>query len=963
MRNLRNLLLFIVIIFAAYSLAGFLVLPPILKSMVVKNLSQSLDRPVSIERVKLNPYKLSLTAEGICINDQDGTSEFVSVNELFLNLQSMSALKRALIVRELKLVNPCVHIVRVNENTFNFSDLFETGNDSHQGTPLKFSVENIQVFGGRIDVEDTPIGKHHVAHDITIAIPFISNIDYFADVFVQPRFEAMVNGKPVFLQGETKPFHDSLETTLNIDFKQIDIPYYLAYIPQKFGFKIPAGRLDIEALLIFMQYKDRAPTLEIEGTCVVKNLAVMDMQDQPMLGLPELLIQIAPSRPLERQIHVERIALNSPQLAVTRLATGSLNLELVGENRPEQASPVEETPETNPLSLAIDAVDITDGSISFTDLSTSNPVKLDIGRFSLNTVGISTTSKNPAELNLTCTIGEKGSLSAQSSFLLNPLSGEVKLDLRGVELSWFQPYLSDRFDLIISRGSASTTGTCTFTTKRDEEPRISFTGNVQVVRLASVDRAHAEDFARFSSLSVKGISLSTHPNILSLSDISLVEPYVRITLFEDGSLNIRNIFSTKTREEQEIMEPNDQEPEQEPAFQSVTVGKVYLNKGTIAFQDRSVKPEYTSELSYIDGSITGLSSEAVKRADVALSARLNNHSPLSITGSINPLQEDLFVDLTASLTDIDLSPATPYSGKYVGYTIRKGKLSLDLDYLIEQKTLESTNTIIIDQLTFGEPVESPDSMNLPVKLATALLKDRQGRINLDLPVTGRTDDPEFRVGKVILQMIVNIVTKAAASPFGALSALYPGAEQLQHIEFPFGSARLSDGSEEKIQTLTQILADKPSLSIEIQGSVDMVQDRQALVTVIFERKLKAQKLADMLKKGMKPVELDEITIPADEFEAYLEMAYKAETFPKPKNVLGLEKSLPAEEMKNMIMEHITVGESELRTLAMSRAQAIQDSIAGHEQVGADRIFLIEPTDLTPETIEGVSSARVSLTIQ
>ena len=213
---------------------------------------------------------------------------------------------------------------------------------------------------------------------------------------------------------------------------------------------------------------------------------------------------------------------------------------------------------------------------------------------------------------------------------------------------------------------------------------------------------------------------------------------------------------------------------------NIKIGTITLQGGKIDFSDRSVKPEYSTRLSEIGGRISGLSSEETTIADVELRGKLNDYAPLEITGKINPLREDLYVDLKARFKDIDLSPTTPYSGKYVGYTIEKGKLSFDLKYLIVKKKLDSQNYIFLDQFTFGDKVESPQATKLPVKLAIALLKDRKGEIKLDLPVTGSLDDPKFSVWGIILKILINLISKAATSPFSLLGAVFGGGEELSY---------------------------------------------------------------------------------------------------------------------------------------------------------------------------------------
>ena len=191
--------------------------------------------------------------------------------------------------------------------------------------------------------------------------------------------------------------------------------------------------------------------------------------------------------------------------------------------------------------------------------------------------------------------------------------------------------------------------------------------------------------------------------------------------------------------------------------------------------------------------------------------KFNDYVPLEIVGKINPWKEHFYIDLTASFRNFELSPLSPYSGKYAGYTIDKGQLLFDLKYLIVQKKLESRNRIFLDQFTFGEKVESPDAVKLPVRLAVSLLKDRQGRIDLDIPVTGNIDDPKFSIWGIVRKIIRNILVKAATSPFALLGSLFGGGEDLSYIEFDYGKPGLNERAMKKLETLTKALHERPAI--------------------------------------------------------------------------------------------------------------------------------------------------------
>ena len=280
----------------------------------------------------------------------------------------------------------------------------------------------------------------------------------------------------------------------------------------------------------------------------------------------------------------------------------------------------------------------------------------------------------------------------------------------------------------------------------------------------------------------------------------------------------------------------------------LAIGLIALKNGKIIFIDRSVSPVHTTTLTDINGTVRDIAPKQGKKAAVALNTRINNSAPLKITGTLNPFKDGLSLDLKVLLQDMDLSPFTPYSGKFVGYTIQKGKLSLDLHYTIEDKKLDSTNDVFIDQFDFGETVKSPDAIDLPVKLGVSLLKDSSGKIKLNLPVTGRLDDPQFSIFGIILKVLKNILIKAATSPFSLIGSMVGAKEDLSCVIFDPGSARLNEAEKAKLDALAKALADRPNLSMEISGFVDADADRQGLVDKEFEKQLLAGKKGKKAKK-------------------------------------------------------------------------------------------------------------------
>jgi uncharacterized membrane protein len=291
---------------------------------------------------------------------------------------------------------------------------------------------------------------------------------------------------------------------------------------------------------------------------------------------------------------------------------------------------------------------------------------------------------------------------------------------------------------------------------------------------------------------------------------------------------------------------------------------------------------------------------------------------VEISGRVNPLAAELFVDIKASARDIELPPLSAYSAKYAGYGIEKGKLSMDVKYFIENRKLSAENRVVLDQLTFGDKVESPTATKLPVLLAVALLKDRNGVIDIDLPISGSIDDPQFSVGGLIVRVIVNLLVKVVTSPFALIGSLVGGGEELSYVEFAPGSAQVGADAQAKLQSIGKALADRPALKLDIAGRVDPEADREGLRKASLERQVRAQKAKELGKAA----DAADVAVDAAEYPKYLAAAYRAADFPKPRNVIGFVKDLPVPEMETLLLSHASATDEDLRRLAYERAHSV-----------------------------------------
>jgi uncharacterized protein involved in outer membrane biogenesis len=977
MRRFTKLLIGFIILVALIGIAGLFILPPVLKPILIEKLSKAVHRQAAIEKISINPYLLTLSLKGFSLKEPGQPSVFLSFDELFIDAEGIASLfKRAVVLKEIRLTRPYVSISRRDGSSYNFSDLIPK-EEKREEKPFHFSLNNISIVDASIDFDDKPMKTRHTVRRMNFSIPSISNIAHQVNTYVEPRFSAVINGDPYELKGKTKPFADSRETIFDVNFLDVDVPHYLNYVPVKLNGKLSSMQLDAKMNVSFIVPKGKMPIVKLTGDIALRKIALDDGKKNKILRLPALNVTLASVDPLIPDIHLAKIFIDSPEIMVRRDKEGSINLlNLMAEEKPEKKKEPAVIGEKKPaLKFLVDEVTLKSARAAFADDVPAETVTISVAPLDLKLTNLSS-EKGAGQLDLTLTIEKGGRISAKGPLDISQLRAELDIAAENINIRTFQSYFADKVRINMNRGTVSTTGRLSLAQDKEGKPRIKYAGNIAVSDVATMDKAFSNDFITWKQLYFDELEAGLDPLTVNIKGISLTDFYARIVVYPDGTLNIQKIVAgTETQaasnnaQKETIHVAPAEKPVQtakpaESILPNIKIGKVTLQGGTVDFADRHIKPNYSAKMLNIGGSITGLSSEEITRAAVDLRGNLGYGSPIEISGRINPLAKNAYIDLKVSFKDIELSPITPYSSKYLGYPITKGKLTFDVSYLIENRKLNSENKIFIDRLTFGDKVESPDAVKAPVKLAATLLADRQGRINLDIPVSGSLDDPKFKVWPIIWKVIVNLINKALTAPFTLIASLLGGdGEEMSHVEFDYGSDLLSSAAQHKIQSLAKALQERPDLIMDITGYVDTEKDKEGLRQDRFNKKIKSQKLKEITKKGEAAVPLSKIQIQPQEYEKYLALAYKDEKFPKPRNIVGLAKTLPPQETEKLMLAHIVVSDSDLRLLASRRAERIKEQILKDGQIAPGRLFVVEGQSLTPPTKEKLKSSRVEFKLK
>lgn len=570
-------------------------------------------------------------------------------------------------------------------------------------------------------------------------------------------------------------------------------------------------------------------------------------------------------------------------------------------------------------------LDLSAWRIDFTDRSTPEPARLRLRDFNLSLSELRVPAATIAAASLSWRMGEQGRLVFSAAGRYQPLQLSGTLRLQRFPLPDFVPYLPPNLHLALADGTLD--GQLRYRLgERDGALAGSVAGSLGVRNLYALDGIDADDLLRWESLQIDDLRANLRPLEVEIGAISLSGLTTRLQVDPQGRLNFGKVVAPPAgvaAADTAGAEPGAAPPAAAPP-PKITVGAVTLQNGSIDFTDRQLTPHFHAAMTELGGRVSGLSSAADRRADLDLRGTLAGRSPLRISGQLNPLAENPFADIRLTFDDIELAPATPYAGKYAGYAIEQGKLFLDLRYRLEDRRIDSSNRIFVDQFDFGEKVESPDATGLPVRLAVALLKDRKGEIHLDIPVTGRSDDPEFRIGQVVWRILKNLVVKAATSPMALLSSMIGGGQEFTALVFVPGSSRLAAGEAEKLAGLGRLLLDRPALKLSVSGFADAELDPEGYRREQLQLKLSRAKYLALAKGGTLPAGAtpETLAVAPEERSTWLKAAYAKEKFPKPRNILGIAKELPAAEMEKLILANVVVGPAELDQLAWERGASV-----------------------------------------
>jgi hypothetical protein len=692
------------------------------------------------------------------------------------------------------------------------------------------------------------------------------------------------------------------------------------------------------------------------------NLTLTDASEPtPLLALPELILNRLDASTSAHKAHVGQIILSGGDLDVRREKNGDLNwitrldnlsqrLEQASATAPDSAAATNATNATTSTKDAAPAWIATLGELDLKNfrVDIEDRVPHPAVKTSLEDIGMrifpQPDSATPHGLEGNIRIGTGGSTRFKGTFHEQPLNIAADLDLQGLALPPFAPYATQFARFALESGSLDTTGRFNF--REGKSTQAEFTGRVAVRKFAANDLDQDERFLAWQTLNIEGIRWQMTPGKLAIREIQAEQPFTRVIIGADRTINLVRVLEPET----DFSAPSPAPHSASAATDSypVNIDRIRMKNGAMLFADLTLRPQFATGIQSLNGDIKGFSTTSGAKASVALNGRVDQYGKADITGSLSPLAGDQFTDITVKFQNLELTTLTPYSAKFAGYRIDKGKLSMDLAYKINQRKLEATNKVVFNQLTLGEKVDSPEAVKLPVKLALAILKDKNGNIDIDLPVSGSLDDPQFKVGPLIWKAFLNVLTKVATAPFSFIAGMAGGGENMDSLPFRTGSSTPEPEVATRLESLSKALIDRPAIGIEIRGAFDPKADAQAIRAAKFDttlRKLNAD--GSRTRKVLETLFREKLGNEALARQRALNLR-PAEESARGKDELKLAEDLYLKALENELTAREVVLDGDLRQIALDRAGHIRKMLIETYSVNESRVFLLEPETVSAQ---------------
>ncbi|MGS1078890.1 DUF748 domain-containing protein [Pseudoxanthomonas beigongshangi] len=931
-----------------YALAGFWWLPRFARAEATDYVRDELGKSLSLGELRFNPFTFRAEATALAIGEPAskagagaGQKPLVALRRLVVDFQVSSLWQGAWTFRDVTLEGPYVQAVVRPDGSLNLADLVPRKQDD--SPPPDVLVEHLAVVDGVVDFADH---SRRLQPSKRLA-PIRFELRDFRTAPGNGKgggFHLAAGGD----QGERfdwrgqlslRPFASSGElTAANLE---VDTAY--AFLSEALPFELHGGRFDVAGRYRFAAGTQAGTLLEASLSRAQASGVGVRVRDEERdaATLGRVTLEGARFSLGKREIVANTLRVGGLRSALTREANGTLSLQRLFPATPVTSAPPSASPSTPGPAwrFNLGEVAVEDAEIDVQDRAVRPASRFRLQALSASARGISLDMDRPVPLRAAATINGDTRLALEGEVVPASAAARLKLDLEGLPLRDVLAYLPAFPALELRSGTLSANGELTLPAAKSGVATLDFAGAGRIEGFSLLEHAGKRQVMAWDRVEISGLHYAQAPDRLEIARVLMRRPFAIVAIEPDRTVNLSRLFATPASASA-------------PATTSgppmaIRLDDLQIENGTMAFADTSMDPGFRADIAALRGHIRGLSTAASAQARVDLKGQVvNRFSPVEISGTLNPFAYDERTDLKMSFRNIDLPIFNPYSGRFAGYAIAKGKLSTELHYEIDHRKLEAAHHIVLDQLEWGDATDSQEKVSLPIRLATSLLKNRQGVIDLDLPVNGSLDDPTFRMWPIVWQVLKNILVKAVTAPFDFIGSLFKGAEQARYVDFAAGSSELGEPARTSLGALAKALAERPALRLDIPAGTALEGEAEA----IAGQRLEAAMLAG--RKG-EPAAVEALE-PGERVDL-LEALYRQQLGHKPdipeaaeeagqedqdrKARKAARQSAEAAWLRQALLPRYRPGADELAALGRSRANAVQEALLASGDVDPTRVFI------------------------
>ncbi len=948
-----------------YVVLGFYLLPALVKSKLPALIQQETGRKATVATVRFDPFSLRARLQGFELQELDGKL-FVGFDDFFIDINALQSInQKVLVLDKVLLSKPVARIAKDKDGAFNFKDLLADKNEAEQeacpdpcrrgGKVFPVNIGKLSIAEGKLDWEDAHFNspEKETVYPINLAVEnFTTQADKQSSLSL---IMELTSGGKLDWQGAIG--FNPLSSSGHIKLDNVQLPRIRALALQDL---VP---LDLQGYELFeadyqADYNDNKFNLNVnQGKFELRNFQLSATpQDKALVKMPGFAVHGIGFNLEKHELAIESVSANDADLKTWLDTEGVFNYQTLMPVTKTQAPPVE-SPQTL-WNIKINTIVLNNFGLTFEDRTLKKPVTLTAKPINFKLTDFSNKAGASLPFQFSAGFNDTGLLKLDGNTVIEPLSVQIAVDVKDIALENFQAYVDKFARLDVIDGRLAIDGKVLVAKSAPDKLGIKFTGNTKIADFLTRDQLKNKDFVKWENLTLGGMDVDFSTNQYSAEILRIDKPYARVVIRKDKTVNFGDIMIKSppapllqrgglVQNHTPPFAKGGQGGFQKPIFK---LGKIQIVDGSTDFADLSLILPFAAQIKSLDGGASDISSEQKSTVKVDLKGTAYDLAPVDIKGEISPYLGDY--NVTIGFSGMPMPLISSYMVQFAGYKVEKGKMSLELNYKVVHRELTATNNILIDQFELGEKVENPNAVSLPLALAVALMKDSDGKIKMHVPITGSLEDPKFSVSHIIVDALVNAISKVITSPFRALASLIGSEEDLSTISFAAGDAVLTKSQISKLDDLAKALNARPVLKLEIKGAAFQEQDWPAVSDDALYDQLKRIKAGEVNKQGGRKIRAEYVVISDQDYRRLMEQLF-AEKFPLmvEKSLLGTLRLVGSKAdtnthefyavAKEKLSAIIKPEEQRLKGLAAERAQAIARYIVQKGGIANERVFILD----------------------